>query len=43
MEQCKEIAENNRTGKTTEISSIKLRDKENISCKDEHNKVILWT
>ena len=32
--QCKEIEENNRMGKTRDLSK-KIRD---ISCKDEHNK-----
>ena len=33
-EQCKEIEENKRMGKTIEMSSRKLE----ISCKDGHNK-----
>ena len=36
-EQCKEIEENNRMGKT-EISSRKLNISRNISYKDGHNK-----
>ena len=38
-DQSKEIEENNRMGKTVEISSRKLG---NISCKDGHNKVQKW-
>ena len=37
-DQCKEIEENNRMGKTIEISSRKLEMPRNISCKDGHNK-----
>ena len=37
-DQCKEIEENNRMGKTIEISSRKLEIPRNISCKDGHNK-----
>ena len=36
--QCKEIEEKNRMGKTIEISSRKLEMPRNISCKDGHNK-----
>ena len=37
-EQCKEIEENNRMGKTRDLFK-KIRDtKGNISCKDRHNK-----
>ena len=37
-EQCKEIEENNRMGKTRDLSK-EIRDtKGNISCKDGHNK-----
>ena len=37
-DQCKEIEENNRMGKTRDLFK-KIRDtKETISCKDEHNK-----
>ena len=36
-EQCKEMEENNRIGKTRDLK--KIRDKQgNISCKDGHNK-----
>ena len=49
-DQCKEIEENNRMGKTTEISSRKLEGnifssrkyQGNISCKDGHNKGQKW-
>ena len=37
-DQCKEIEEKNRMGKTIEISSRKLEMPRNISCKDGHNK-----
>ena len=37
-EQYKEIAKNNRMGKTIEISSRKLEIPRNISYKDGHNK-----
>ena len=37
-DHCKEIEENNRMGKTIEISSRKLEMPRNISCKDGHNK-----
>ena len=37
-DQCKEIEENNRMGKTIEISSRKLEIPRNISCKDGLNK-----
>ena len=37
-DQCKEIEENNRMGKTRDLFK-KIRDfLENISCKDGHNK-----
>ena len=36
-EQCKEIEENNRMGKTRDLFK-KIRYKGNISCKDGHNK-----
>ena len=39
-EQCKEIEENNRMGKT--ISSKKIRDQGNISSKYGHNKGQKW-
>ena len=35
--QCKEIEENNRMGKTRDLFK-KTRYQGNISCKDEHNK-----
>ncbi|RJF54581.1 hypothetical protein D4L84_09030 [Campylobacter coli] len=38
-DQCKEIEENNRMGKTRDLFK-KIRYQGNISCKDEHNK---WT
>ena len=41
-EQCKEIEENNRMGKTRDLFE-KIRDNQgNISCKDEHNKGQKW-
>ena len=36
-DQCKEIEENNRMGKTRDLFK-KTRDQGNISCKDGHNK-----
>ena len=36
-DQCKEIEENNRMGKTKDLFK-KLRDTKNISCRDRHNK-----
>ena len=39
--QCKEIEENNRMGKTV-TSSRKLDTKGTFSCKDEHNKGQKW-
>ena len=36
-EQCKEIEENNRMGKTRDLFK-KIRYQGNISCKDGHNK-----
>ena len=36
-DQCKEIEENNRMGKTRELFK-KIRDQGNIPCKDGHNK-----
>ena len=36
-DQCKEIEENNRMGKTRDLSK-KIGDQGNISCKDGHNK-----
>ena len=43
-DQCKEIEENNRIGKTRDLFK-KIRYQGNISCKDGHNKgsTILWT
>ena len=41
-DQCKEIEENNRMGKTRDLFK-KIRDNLwNISCKDEHNKGQKW-
>ena len=41
-DQCKEIEENNRMGKTRDFFK-KIRDiKGNISCKDGHNKGQKW-
>ena len=40
-EQCKEIEENNRMGKTRYLKKIK-RYQGNISCKDGHNKGQKW-
>ena len=41
-DQCKEIEENNRMGKTRDFFK-KIRDiKGNISCKDGHNKGHKW-
>ena len=40
-DQCKEMEENNRRGKTRDLK--KIRDKQgNISCKDGHNKGKKW-
>ena len=39
--QCKEIEENNRMGKTRDLFK-KIRDKRNISCKDELDKGQKW-
>ena len=36
-DQCKEIEENNRMGKTGGLLK-KITDQRNISCKDGHNK-----
>ena len=36
-DQCKEIEENNRMGKTRDLFK-KIRDQRNISCRDGHNK-----
>ena len=41
-DQCKEIEENNRMGKTRDLFK-KIRDtKETISCKDGHNEGQKW-
>ena len=40
-DQCKEIEENNRMGKTRDLFK-KIRYQENISCKDGHNKGQKW-
>ena len=40
-DQCKEIEENNRMGKTRDLFN-KIRDKGNISCKHGHNKGQKW-
>ena len=37
-DQCKEIEENNRTGKTKRSLQENSRYQGNISCEDEHNK-----
>ena len=39
-DQCKEIEENNRMGKTRHFK--KIRHQGNISCKDGHNKGQKW-
>ena len=41
-DQCKEIEEKNRMGKTIEISSRKLEMPRNISCKDGLDKGQKW-
>ena len=41
-DQCKEIEENNRMGKTRDLFK-KMRDQGNISCKDGFNKKKVWT
>ena len=41
-DQYKEIEENNRMGKTIEISSRKLKHQGNISCKDGNNEGQKW-
>ena len=41
-EQCKEVEEGNRMGKTTDLFK-KMRHQGNISCKDGHNNGIVWT
>ena len=43
-DQCKEIEENNRMGKTRDLFKEINRLQRNISCKDEHNKgQMVWT
>ena len=41
-DQCKDIEENNRMGKTRDLFK-KIRYQGNISCKDGHNTEIVWT
>ena len=41
INQCKEIEENNRMGKTRDLFK-KIRDTKNISCKDGLNKGQKW-
>ena len=41
-EQCKEIEENNRMGKTRDLFKKLKSYQGNISCKDEHNKGQKW-
>jgi len=41
-EQCKEIEENNRMGKTRDLFKKIKRYQENISCKDGQNKGQYW-
>ena len=40
-DQCKEVEENNRVGKTRDLFK-KIRYQGNISCKDEHSKGQKW-
>ena len=40
-DQCKEMEENNRIGKTRDLKKIREKQ-ENISCKDGHNKGKKW-
>ena len=40
-DQCKELEENNRMGKTRDLFK-KIRYQGNISCKDGHNKGQKW-
>ena len=40
-DQCKEIEENNRMGKTRDLFK-KIRYQGNISCRDRHNKGQKW-
>ena len=41
-DQCKQIEENNRTGKTSDLFKKNKRYQGNISCKDGHNKGQKW-
>ena len=41
-DQCKDIEENNRMGKTRDLFKKIKRHQGNISCKDEHNKGQKW-
>ena len=41
-DQCKEIEENNRMGKTRDLFKKNERYQGNISCKDGHNKGQKW-
>ena len=41
-DQCKEIEENNRMGKTRDLFKKNERYQGNILCKDEHNKGQKW-
>ena len=41
-EQCKEMEENNRMGKTRDLFKKIKRYQGNISCKDEYNTVQKW-
>ena len=41
-DQCKEIEENNRVGKTRDLFKKIKRYQGNISCKDGHNKGHKW-
>ena len=41
-DQCKEIEENNRMGKTRDLFKKIKRYQGNISCKDGHNKGQKW-
>ena len=41
-DQCQEIEENNRMGKTTDLFKKIKRYQGNISCKDGHNKGQKW-
>ena len=41
-DQCKEIEENNRMGKTRDLFKKNKRYQGNFSCKDGHNKEQKW-